>query len=285
MIGAAAFTVLWYGVGLLLRVQGLSLPWTDQTGTFLRIRDHVAAPYALEAFKNPPWTVALLLPFSGIAAVSTHAALLVQMFLYWLGLGLVVEKFHRGRGSGLSSYLIALSSPVALDAALNLNLDWFVVYGLLVPPAYSAPLLLVKPQNALGYLLSFDRRTLTRWLVIALLLVIASFAIWGDWPLDWLATSDVRPVGVNVNFAPLTVLSPWIAVPIGAALAVLAIRRRDAVLGILAGTCLVPYIAFYSLLLQFTLIAVRWPRVALIISLALWVIVVIFSMGLSTPPA
>lgn len=277
---AGGFTLLWYGAGLILSGGGRVEPWIDQTSTFLRAVDYLVQPNALDAFKNPPWTALYLIPFGLLARVSVPAALIAQMAIYWLALALVVVKFWRGHGPGYRAFLIAMTSPFALDAALNLNIDWMVVVGLLVPAAYSAPLLLVKPQNAIGYLAALSWRELVRWTLVALIVVLASFLIWGPWPLVWLENSSVRPVGTNVNFAPWYVASPLVTIPIGIVLAVIARRRRDGLLAILAGAFVVPYIAFYTLLLHFTLIAIRWPRAALVISLALWVVIGVFVANL-----
>ncbi|MCS7072174.1 MAG: hypothetical protein NZM00_11755 [Anaerolinea sp.] len=269
-------TVFWYGVGVILAGTGRVLVWDDQTSLFLRMVDHLAAPNRVDAFKNPPWAALLLAPFGLIARYSTPLALLVQLFLYWFGLALLVHKFSDESQRSLRAYLIALTSPFALDAALNLNIDWIVVFGLLLPAAYSGPLLLVKPQNAIGYLFTFSWKTLMRWVLVTLIVVLASFIIWGAWPLIWLENTSVRPVGTNVNFAPWYIISPLVTIPVGIVLGIIARRRGDPALGILAGAFLVPYIAFYTMLLHFTLIAVRWPRAALIISLALWVVIGVF---------
>ena len=68
------------------------------------------------------------------------------------------------------------------------------------------------------------------------------------------------PVGVLISFG------------IGIALAWIAFRRRDPVLSILAWLFFVPYIKIYSLLLPLALLAVRWPRFALLVSAVMWIV-------------
>jgi hypothetical protein len=275
-----SFTALWYGVGLTLSATGRVTVWDDQTSLFLRMVDHLAAPNRVDVFKNPPWAALLLAPFGLIARSSTALAVLAQLFLYWLGLALLVRKLAGEPRRGLRAYLIAMTSPFALDAALNLNIDWIVVYGLLLPAAYSGPLLLVKPQNALGYVFALTHRQRVRWLTVVLVVFLLSLAIWGPWPLDWIPDANSKIVVLNVNFAPWSVITPYLSIPIGLVLGWFAARRRDPILAILAGAFFFPYIAFYTLLLHFTLIAIRWPRAALIISLALWVVIGIFIVNL-----
>jgi hypothetical protein len=74
------------------------------------------------------------------------------------------------------------------------------------------------------------------------------------------------------NLAPMALVRWPIALPIAAVLAWFAFRRRDPVLGIFAWLFVVPYIALYSTLLAFTLLAVRLRNLAILISAAMWVI-------------
>ena len=98
-------------------------------------------------FANPPWTAALLAPF-GLLPLELSA--LLQIGLYFAILTGVIYKF----GGSFKTVLIVFTSFMALDSAIELNVEWLVALGLLVPAALSGPLLLVKPQIALGYGLS-----------------------------------------------------------------------------------------------------------------------------------
>jgi hypothetical protein len=156
-----------------------------------------------------------------------------------------------------------------------LNIDWLACLGLLVPAAWSGPFLLIKPQVALGVWISFKRRDLVRAIIVSLLTLLASLVIWGDWitRLPGYASSQLH---WGSNMAPLALLPAPVAVPIslgvGIALVWIAFRRRDPVLSILAWLFFVPYIKFYSLLLPLALLAVRWPRLALLISAVMWIV-------------
>jgi hypothetical protein len=128
-----------------------------------------------------------------------------------------------------------------------------VVCALLVPPAYSAPLLLAKPQNAIGYVLGFKWHELVRWVLVVLLLLVASFIIWGDWLSAWMQSNELSPVAVLVNVAPQSIIGTLPALIIGIIFVIYAWRKHDGVLGIFAGIFFVPYIASYSMLLPFVL--------------------------------
>jgi hypothetical protein len=247
-----------------LRTNGGFLVWDDQQATFTNAAHYLGDPYALPGLKNPPWALLPLIPFSFL---SLPLATLIQMLIYFGLLAAVITRF----GGGLGAVALTLTSPLALDAAINLNIDWLVAFGLLVPRPWSAPLLLLKPQNALGYLLSFGRRDLVRWVLVALVTVLLSLLLWGAWPLAMLEASRRYSVAWQINLAPQSVIGVPLALVIGLALAFTAYRRRDPVIGILSGLFFVPYIGSYSLLLPFGLVAARWFRPALIVGLALWI--------------
>lgn len=82
----------------------------------------------------------------------------------------------------------------------------------------------------------------------------------------------MRNAGQQYNMAPLM---PWpltLAVAAGVALGWRAFRQRDPVMSIIAWLFFVPYIAPYSLFLPFSLLAIRYRRLALLISALTWAI-------------
>lgn len=261
---AALLAFFWWAAALALRGSGIRLlVWDDQVSTFTAA--NLIAPYSVPGFVNPPWTMVFLAPFS---LLPLEWAVLAQMLIYFLTLTVIIHKFGRGRVR--LAAIVALTSPLALDTALELNIDWLVCLGLLVPPSYSAPLLLVKPQNALGYLLSFSWRDLIRWGIVALITALVSFLVWGNWIQGWIDNTQSKLVVWAINVAPVALIGIPGAILLGLALAVVAVRRHDPVWGILAGVCFVPYLAGYSALLPFTLVTARFPRAALVISGAIW---------------
>ncbi len=251
--------------------------WADQHTTFLASTNQWLSPYAVFGFIVVPWTVIPLLP---LHFFSLYAATLIQTCLYFALLTLMIFKF----GGGLTTTLLVLTSFVALDAVIELNVDWLVCLGLVVPPALSGPFLLIKPQDALGIWLTFTRKALVQAVIVSLLVFLVSLLIWRLWPLT--LVEAVQGLGTHVqhlpNVAPAIYLPYPISIGIGLFLAWRAFKRRDPVFAILAWLFFVPYIAFYSLLIHFTALSVRFPRFALLISAVMWIIYGrIFVIGLT----
>src|SRR5262249_44799623 len=157
-------------------------------------------------------------------------------------------------------------------SALELNVDWLVCLGLLLPPLLSGPFLLIKPQNAFGIWLTFSRKILIYSGLVLLGVIAVSLLLWQGWPLQALKAYQTIVAGQSYNLAPVAIISPLASLPVGAVLAWRAFKRRDPILAILAWLFFVPYIALYSLLLHFAVFAIRYPRIALIISVVMWII-------------
>jgi hypothetical protein len=259
------FALLWWlAIIWLQRAYGVA-PWMDQVYAFRAAVAQFSDPFAVMSYVNPPWVLILFAPFSlPPLAIST----LIQTGLYFAILTAIIFKF----GGGLQVVIITLSSFIAFDAVLELNVDWLVCIGLLVPVAYSGPFLLIKPQLALGYYFAFRPRDWLRAGLNTLPVLLLSLLVWGWWPLEMLEKSQTLIVGRMFNIAPLNLLPWFVSLALGAGLALYAYRRRDPVTGILAWLFFTPYIALYSLPLALAMVAIRWPLAATIVSLALWVI-------------
>jgi hypothetical protein len=258
------FALLWWLVTLWLRGQEV-IVWNDQVISFRAALAQFGDPFAVPTYVNPPWVLILFAPF---ALPPLEISTLVQTGLYFAILTGIIFRF----GGGLQAVLITLSSFVALDAVLQLNVDWIVCIGLLVPVAYSGPFLLIKPQLALGYYFAFRPRDWLRAGLYTLPVLLVSLLVWGWWPLAMLEKSQTVIVGRMFNIAPLHLLPWFVSLLVGAGLALHAYRRRDPVIGILAWLFFTPYIALYSLLLALALAAIRWPLLALIINVSMWVV-------------
>lgn len=274
LLAGLIFGLIWWLLALMiaqneaLRAFGLTV-WGDQQWTFLQIPHALADPYRVPGFVNPPWAAIFFLP---LASLPLETATFIQTAIYFAALTLLIDRMGQGSGRWLA-LIAALGSPFAFDAVIELNLDWIIALGLLLPPVWSAPFLLAKPQIALGWVLGMKPPQIRRWIIVALLTLLASLLLWGDWPARLLDNGVRYPVSWLINVAPLAYLGP-LSLLLALFLVWRALHRRDPVLGVLAGLCLVPYIAPYSLLIPYTLAAVRWPRALLILTAALWISVV-----------
>lgn len=277
---AVGIALAWWLVGLIMyfdpNIQGKVLHiWGDQRWTFMKANQHLLDPYSIVGFLNPPWVILILAPLASIPFI---LSILVQMILYFVGVALLVAKY----GGGLRTLVLLSLSPLALNHMIELNLEWIVVWGLLVPPAYSGPLLLAKPQIAIGYLLGFKWRDLVRWVLVMVIVALVTLFIWGVWPLDWIVSTRAK-LGVLPNTAPQVFLGLVPSLLIGIPFAVYAWRKRDSVLGIFAGMFFMPYIASYGFLLYFSLFLARWQKAGLILWIASWIaFIILFAMRVST---
>jgi hypothetical protein len=264
LVFSQVFALIWFGLALYVRSTGRVPIWFDQQATFMQAPFHVPDPYTLPRFMYPPWTAGLLAP---LGVFPFAVAILIQTCLYFALLTAVIFKF----GGKFQTVVLVLTSYIALNAVLELNLEWLICIGLLVPPAWSSPFLLVKPQVALGVLVTYRWRDLVRTILLALTVVLISFVIWGGWPLASLKAIQTYTLGASFNIAPLALL-PWpVALAIGLYLMWRAFRKRDAPLSLIAWIFFVPYIPLYSLLIPFAAVAIRFRLLALIISVVMWI--------------
>ncbi len=265
LIIALILAVVWWLVALIFRANNLATVWFDQGSNFTQLGYHISDPYQVKGFVDPPWTAILLAPF---ALLPLSLAVLVQLCLYFVIMTAVIFKF----GGNAKTVLLVLLSFIALDSALELNIEWLVYLGLLVSPAFSGPFLVIKPQDALGYWLTFKRRDFVRAVGVLLAVVLVSLILWPGWPMKMLTAIQQNTLGHFYNIAPVA-LMPWpIAIIIGLILAWFGFRRRDPFLAIWAWLFFAPYLTYYSLLLPFVLLAIRYPRVALLFSAMMWLI-------------
>jgi hypothetical protein len=258
------FAVLWWVIVLWLRTQGIEA-WADQIGNFRAGVDHIANPYEIPRFVHPPWLLVIFVPFR---LVPLELSTLLQSGLYFAMITAIIHKF----GGGRRVLILVLSSYFGFDAILQLNVDWIVCIGLLVPVAFSGPFLLIKPQLALGYYLAFRWREWLKTGVITAGVIAISLLIWPGWPLEIVGRVGGTSVEQFFNIAPLHLLPGPLSLIIGVPLAWWAFRRRDPALGIIAWLFFTPYITLYSLLMTFAMVAIRLPLLALVISPAMWFI-------------
>ncbi len=268
LLVATGVAIVWWLLARYLGAGEFEI-WVDQRITFLRgyPTEYLLRPYDIPGYFNAPWGVLPLLPFNAVN--SLDIGVLLQLVVYFCLLATVVYK----AGGKLDSLLIALTSPLAIDSALELNIDWIVCVGLVVPPMWSGPFLAVKPQTAFGYVFSFTRDQWVRAIIVGLVVILISLLVWGFWIPDLLESTRDAGVGENVNLAPMSIITPFLSIPFGLWLLYRGIRRRDIVYCVVSGVFLTPYIAGYSTLPAFALAATRWRGIALFLSVCVWLLV------------
>jgi hypothetical protein len=255
----------WWVLAAWLRTIAIIPVWYDQSVTFTQLLHHIRNPYEIPIFIQPPWAALVMAP-AGLLPLPL--SVLAQLGLYFALLTVLIYRF----GGDTRSVLIALTSFMAFDNAIELSMDWVICLGLLLPAAWSGPLLLLKPQLALGTWFALRGRTLARAVLVALVTVVISLLIWPRWPLQMALALQTNMARQVVSLAPLAFLPPLLSVFIGVVLAVYARRRRDPAWGLLAWLFFVPYITLYNLLLHFSVLAARNRRMALLLSALLWLV-------------
>ncbi len=261
---AVGLAALWWAAALAIRARNLIPVWHDQQTTFTQLIHHLPAPYDTVGFVNVPWTALLLAPFG---LIPLELSTLIQTILYFLCLTVLVKRM----GGSLRHVLLALTSFIALDAALELNVDWLIALGILLPVMWSGPFLIIKPQVALGIYAGAQLRQLVIAALVVGVMLALSLLLWGWWPPQMLASIAQHSLNRPFNLAPVALMPAVLSYAVGLVIGIRAVQKKDAVLGVYAWLFFVPYITLYSLLIPYTLACVRWPRVALIIHIATWV--------------
>jgi hypothetical protein len=257
---AALILVFFSGIlslALLYWVMPIGVDWEY---TFSRLPDIWKDPYQLWLFTNPPWVMALL-PHAWMPLRLGNAVNFLLNIVF-------VAAAVRWAGGGRMALLLAFTSPVFFDLARTNNVDWIPLLGLLLGPALGLPLLAVKPQALGGAAVVWVADAIRRreWRTfLPLAAVVAISFVWGFWPARLNLPRDVM-----WNFAP------WpCGLPLGGWLLYRAVKQNDLPLGAAATPFLVPYIAPYSAAGLFAIAAARWPRIAQVIWVALWMYLIV----------
>jgi hypothetical protein len=266
IIAAAVLAVIAWLLVLWLRDHGVNV-WYDQVHLFRRGVANFMQPYTVGGFVHPPWILPLIAPFT---LLPLELSVLVQAVCYFVLMAAIIYKF----GGDFTAVLITLTSFIAVDAVIEMNVDWFALIGLLVPVEISAVFLLLKPQLALGYYFGIHWRKWPVILAVGIAVVALSSLIWPNWIFDILDRVQSQSVQRFFNLAPskLLPLSPFLSWIIAAGLAWQSFRRQDPPLGIVAWFFFTPYIALYSLVLLLGILAIRWRLLAIIITVSMWLI-------------
>ena len=261
--------LVWWGVSMFIRQLDVLHVWTDQQDKFVLAASNFFDPYAgMSGFFSPPWAVIPLVPFE---FMPLPLATLIQALIYFALLGWIAHRYEIRR-IGLFAVML---SPLALDAVMELNIDWIAAIGLVVPPQWSLIFLAVKPQAFTGYIFTLTWRQLLRAITIMLVLVLVSFLIWGvDWLTGLYVEFGTRSLALNASLAPMGFMPPLLSIALGLALLAYAFYRQDDVLKILSGVFFTPYLPTYTAIIPFLFVCIRYPRIGFFVNFGLWLITI-----------
>ena len=237
-------TGLLFGAISLILVAGFGLT-PIETGDDWRIfydtsrRIWVGAPLYQPptGYYNAPWLAVLLAPLTLLPVRWGWAALTVANLL----IALILARRWQ---TGLVQPILALLSPAMVYIALHGQVDALVLGGLLLPTEWWVLAGLTKPQATLRLVFGVPRRVWLRAAVLTGVILVVSLLWFGNWPLE-----VVRVPGEIMRSTRNLWLGLWpFQVPVGVALILFGIRRRDTRLLVAASPFLVPYAAMSSLL-------------------------------------
>jgi hypothetical protein len=217
---------------------------------------HGGNPYDLAEFHNAPWILFILIPF---ALLPYQVGRTVWFLASLLGFAHIANKL---KAKPLGLVLFLTSYPVFVCLFVG-GLDWVPMLAFVTPPPISLLFAAMKPQVGIGvalYWLWFawrlnGWRVVLRWSLPTLLLLAASFAFYGFWPLTFLG-KESNPVNIS--------LFPYL-VPLALYLQFQKSKRA----AIASGPLLSPYLNVLSLATPLSAVLDR-PKVLLFLWIWLW---------------
>lgn len=189
------------------------------TIAFLRFEN----PYHTVGMLNPPWIFFLLAP---IAILPVHIG---GAILFWLNLFTWIVVTRKLSNDNLASIIAVVTSPMVVNGLMAGNVDFLVMWGLLLPAEFAVFFLAIKPQvggAAILYLAicAYQEggwQKLVRLFLLPFLITMLSFAVYGLWPLN-----AGKILGFSWNASPLKILG-WPSIVIGLLLFILALSRKN----------------------------------------------------------
>ena len=166
------------------------------------------------------------------------------------------------------AFALTMTSPMAINLIMSNNVDWIPLSAFLVQDWAAYPLLAMKPQVlGMAAIVRFKRNPRLLPLVPLIVILIASFVIWGAW---WQHIGQGQLDTVPWNFAP------WpFAIPLGIYLACVGWRKDDEIIAACATPFLVPYFAPYSLAGLHVLLACKHKRAAVYLWVFAWWFIIV----------
>ena len=197
-------------------------------------------PYeSVEYFGFAPWAMIPLLP-AALLPEQVGRGILFVASLVAFAYGI------RKLGAKPVAAAAFLISPPVVHSLLNANLDCLPLIGFTLPPAIGLFFISVKPQMgsvvALFWLVE-SWKSGGFWKVVKVFapfgaVFLVSLVIFGFWPAHYF---EIQTVSATWN------ASLWpVSIPIGLALAVAALRKREMRFAMAASPCLSPYVLLHA---------------------------------------
>lgn len=193
-------------------------------------------PYAIEKFMYPVWALIPIIPLAFLPS-KIGSAIFSVLTLY----GLVFVARRLG-AKPLTAILFA-TLPQLLYTTVQVNLDWLVILGYILPPQIGLFFVLSKPQLGIGIAIFWFIKiwrekgfwSMFRVFTPFLIAFLLSFIFYGPWFMK----CEITFLAENRNLWPL-------GIAIGLVLLVAAIRSQKMGLSIPAAQFMFPYAQPYS---------------------------------------
>ena len=239
----------------------IHLEMADFTVVFYPTAQVPLHPYSIQGFINPPWTALLIAP---LALFPYELSRILMSLMNMLVTGLLVYKYGGGK---LSLFVVLTSYPFIFLLGSG-SVEWIPMLGLL----FNLPILiLAKPQSgALVLLVWFKQSENKKIFILSIVTFLTlSLLVWQNWP--WLMLENISLPLNALGSSPLNRLNIWpMGIPFGLIMLYYAWKHDDELLSIMATWLLTPYTVYHSLTMGMALLATRYPRLALIVSIALY---------------
>lgn len=226
---------------------------------------HLRSPFHVPRFFNPPWTALALIPF---AILPEQVGRVLLIFAGLIAYAYIAYKM----GGNKWTITAVILSPLVMHNMLNGNIDWLALLGLIMPPQLGLFFVTMKPQLSVAIVVFWlidswrtggYRQTIKVFWPITLVTLL-SFFLYGLWPLR---------AGVEVDLWWNSSLWP-VSLPVGLALLVTSLRKRDISYAMGASPCFSPYILFHSWVVALLSIVSSTPETIAAV-IGLWILVAI----------
>lgn len=223
------------------------------------------SPYNIPGFFNPPWTLLPLIPFALLPENVGRTLLILIGFAAFMYIG-------RKMGGSKWAIIAVLLSPPIIHGMLNGNIDWLALMGVVMPPQIGLFFVSIKPQIGIAIALFWlteawrdgGFREVFRVFAPVTLVGLLSLLLYGLWPLR--ASVEVN-LWWNASLWPMSL-------PVGMALLVTAIRKRQINYALGASPCFAPYILFHSWIVGVYALIKSTPEIIATV-IGLWLLVLL----------
>jgi hypothetical protein len=218
-------------------------------------------------FFNPPWALLPIVPFAVLPGRLGAAGVSV------LGMFAFIFIAIRLKASPVQTVAIMLSAPV-MACLYDVNIDWMVALGLIMPAQFGLFFVLVKPQAGLGIAVFWLFQALYRGGIKEAIRTFApvtaafliSFLLYGFYPAH----------AVHVAWKWNLSLWPY-AIPVGLILLFTAVRSRKINNAVVSSIFLAPYVSIQSYSIPlFGLLSKKYAVV--LYSVGTWVVFIVAAL-------